>query len=421
MLSTERNAFMTRVGRGEPMGELFRRYWLPLTLSEQLPEPDGDPVRLRLLGEDLVAFRDTNGNIGVVEAFCPHRRAPLFFGRNEEAGLRCVYHGWKFDTTGQCVDMPSEPAESDFKDRVSVRAYPAREFGDTIWVYMGPGEPPELPQMEWATVPSAHRRVGMWIVDCNWLQVLEGNVDTAHVSFLHSAIDGIPGVREEGLEDRAPQLQVIENSAGFAYGGRRKRRIDDQYYWRVTQFLMPMYTLIPGPTWPRACVGVVPIDDHHAIRFQVGYNAEAPLEPAGRPLTTREMGEFRFPDGQTIDIWIPTENRDNRYGLDREMQRRVNYSGIQGIETQDRAMTEGMGYVCDRSQEHLGTSDLAVIAMRRILERRAQDLQKGIEPRSARAADQFGARPLDVVASEANLGDLLARHASEVRMAPALS
>jgi phenylpropionate dioxygenase-like ring-hydroxylating dioxygenase large terminal subunit len=416
MLSVERNAFMTKVGCGEPMGELFRRFWLPLTLSEQMPEPDSEPIRVRLLGEDLVAFRDSNGQVGVVDSFCPHRRAPLFFGRNEECGLRCVYHGWKFDTTGACVDMPSEPPESDFKDKIRVKSYPARELGDTVWIYMGPGTPPELPRMEWATVPASHRRVAMWIVESNWLQVLEGNVDTAHVLFLHSANGGIPGVRDDGLEDRAPQLQVIENSVGFAYGGRRKRRIDEQYYWRVTQFLMPMYTLIPGPTWPRACVGVVPIDDHHAIRFQVSYNPDAPLQDA-RQLTARELGEFRFPDGQTIDIWLPTENRSNRYGLDREMQRRVNYSGIKGIETQDRAMTEGMGFVCDRSQEHLGTSDLAVIAMRRILERRAEELQKGAEPRAAALGEHFGARPLDVVAPEASLGDLLARHADEVRMA----
>src|SRR5438552_1198145 len=220
MLSAERNLFMTRVGRGQPMGELFRQFWLPLTLSQQLPERDGDPVRLRLPGEDLVAFRDTNGNIGAVSAVCPHRRAPLFFGRNQQCGLRC-------------------------------------------------------------------------------------------------AIDGIPGVREEGVEDRAPQLQVIENEIGFAYGGRRKRRVDDQYYWRVTQFLLPMYTLIPGPGWPRACVGVVPIDDDHAIRFQVSYNPEAPIE-GERMFTAREMGEFHFPDGKTIDFWLPTEHRRNRDGLDPE-------------------------------------------------------------------------------------------------------
>jgi phthalate 4,5-dioxygenase len=415
MLSAERNQFMTRVGRGQPMGELFRQFWLPLTLSEQFPDPDGDPVRLRLLGEDLVAFRDTNGQIGAFEAFCPHRRAPMFFGRNEECGLRCVYHGWKFSVDGTCVDMPSEPPESDFKDKIRIRAYPVREFGDTVWIYMGADTPPELPQMEWATVPASHRRVAMWIVDCNWLQVLEGNVDTAHVSFLHSAVEGIPGVRDEGLEDRAPQLQVIENAVGFAYGGRRKVRYENQYYWRVTQFLLPMYTLIPGPGWPRACVGVVPIDDDHAIRFQVSYNPEAPID-RDPPFTARQMGEWRFPDGKSIDIWLPTENRDNHYGLDRDMQRRVNYSGIKGIETQDRAMTEGMGYVCDRTQEHLGTSDVAVIAMRRVLERRAQDLQKGMRPQAIERPNEFGARPLDVVATESNLGDLLTRHADEVRM-----
>jgi phenylpropionate dioxygenase-like ring-hydroxylating dioxygenase large terminal subunit len=416
MLSAERNAFMTRVGPGQPMGDLFRQFWLPLTLPEQLAEPDGDPVRLRLLGEDLVAFRDSNGQVGVVGAFCPHRRAPLYFGRNEECGLRCVYHGWKFDTTGQCVDMPSEPPESDFKSRIRIKAYPVREYGDTVWVYMGPGTPPELPQMEWATLPASHRRVAMWLVECNWLQVLEGNVDTAHVSFLHSAIDGIPGVREEGLEDRAPQLQVIDNPIGFAYGGRRKRRTDDQFYWRVTQFLLPMYTLIPGPSWPRACVGVVPIDDQHTIRFQVSYNPEAPIEREP-PFTARAMGEFRFPDGLSMDFWLPTDNRGNTYGLDRELQRTRNYSGIQGIETQDRAMTEGMGYVCDRTEEHLGTSDLAVIAARRVLERRARELQNGIVPRASQLAQQFGVRPLDVVSPDASLGDVLARHADEVRMA----
>lgn len=155
-----------------------------------------------------------------------------------------------------------------------------------------------------------------------------GNVDTAHVLFLHSAIDGIPGVRGDGLEDRAPQLQVIDNDIGFAYGGRRRRHADDQFYWRVTQFLLPMYTLIPGPNWPRACVGVVPIDDHHTIRFQVSYNPEAPIEREP-PFTPRALGEFRFPDGASIDFWLPTENRGNVYGLDRERQRRVNYSGIQ--------------------------------------------------------------------------------------------
>ena len=418
MLSVERNEFMTRVGPGTPMGDLFRRFWLPVLSPEQLSEPDGEPARIRILGEDLVAFRDTNGQVGIVDAFCPHRRAPLYFGRNEECGLRCVYHGWKFDTTGQCVDMPSEPPESDFKERLRVKAYPTSEWGGAIWVYMGPPDSqPEMPRLEWATLPPEQRRLGMWIVESNWLQVLEGNVDTAHVSFLHSATDGIPGVRDEGLTDKAPTLMVIENDVGFAYGGRRTTS-DGQYYWRVTQFLMPMYTLIPGPTWPRACVGVVPIDDHHTLRVQIAYNPEAPLTGDSR-FTGRELGEFRLDNGVTIDTWVPTENRTNRYGLDRELQRRVNYSGIQGIETQDRAMTEGMGYVCDRSQEHLGTSDLAVIAARRVLEKRAQELRDGTPPAAARLHEGFGARPLDAIAPESHLGALLASHAEQVRMAPA--
>jgi phthalate 4,5-dioxygenase len=416
MLSAERNAFMAQVGPRTPMGEFFRRFWLPVLVPDQLAEPDGEPARIRILGEDLVAFRDSNGQIGILDSFCPHRRAPLYFGRNEECGLRCVYHGWKFSADGTCVDMPSEPAESDFKERIQIKSYPAREWGGAIWVYMGPPEEqPELPALEWALVPEPHRRVAMWIVESNWLQVLEGNVDTAHVSFLHSATDGIPGVREEGLTDRAPKLMVIENDVGFAYGGRRATA-DGQYYWRVTQFLMPMYTLIPGPNWPRACVGVVPIDDHHTIRVQISYDPTAPLTGASR-FTPRALGEFQLSDGVVIDTWIPTENRGNRYNLDREVQRRVNYSGITGIETQDRAMTEGMGYICDRTQEHLGTSDLAVIATRRILEKKAVDLQKGVAPAAVRLHDKFGARPLDVISPDDNLGGVLSRYAAEARMA----
>ena len=415
MLSAERNAYMAQVGPGTPMGEFFRRFWLPVSLPEQLAERDGDPVRLRILGEDLVAFRDSNGAIGLVEAFCPHRRAPLFFGRNEECGLRCVYHGWKFDTSGACVDMPSEPPESNFRDRVTIGAYPVREFGGTVWAYLGPPESmPELPLMEWATLADEHRSAAMWIVESNWLQVLEGNVDTSHVSFLHSTNDGIPGVREEGWLDKAPRLMVVDSNIGFAYGGRRASK-NDNYYWRVTQFMLPMYTLIPGPTWPRACVGVVPVDDHHCLRFQVAYDPDKPLVRE-RPFTPRELGTFDLPGNIQIDTWVPTENRRNLYSLDREQQRKMNYSGITGIETQDRAMTEGMGYICDRTREHLGTSDLAVIATRRVIERRAQDLQRGIPPAAAQLHDHYGVRPLDVVSPHNNLGDLLTDHVEETRM-----
>src|SRR5919202_6261410 len=175
MLSIEENELLTRVGPGTPMGELLRRFWLPALLSDELPDNDGDPIRTRTLGEDLVAFRDSNGKVGIVDAYCPHRRAPLFFGRNEESGLRCVYHGWKFDVDGQCVDMPNEPPESSFASKVHIRSYPCVERGGVVWTYMGkPDERPELPEWEWASLPAAQRHLSMRVQFCNWLQALEG-------------------------------------------------------------------------------------------------------------------------------------------------------------------------------------------------------------------------------------------------------
>ena len=190
MLSQKENELLCQVGPGTLMGDLFRRFWLPALLSTELPEPDCEPVRLRLLGENLVAFRDSEGRVGVVDNFCPHRRASLFYGRNEEGGLRCIYHGWKFDVNGDCVDMPSEPAESNFRDKVKVKSYAAEDFGDVIWIYMGPPELKQpLPQFEWARVPANQRRVQRWIQDCNYMQALEGDLDSTHVSFLHRWMD----------------------------------------------------------------------------------------------------------------------------------------------------------------------------------------------------------------------------------------
>src|SRR5215218_5114903 len=227
MLSAELNALITQTNRGTPMGELFRRFWLPVMHPDELPAPDCPPVRTRILGEDLVAFRDSNGAVGLVGAFCPHRRAPLFYGRNEECGLRCVYHGWKFDTAGNCVDMPSEPEESNFKDKVQLKAYPTREWGGVIWAYLGPPEhmPERPPLMEWGLVGPEQRRVTKNFQECNYLQALEGDNDTAHVSYLHSSKKQRPQdqgvVRQVGRIDKAPKLMVLNHETGFAYGGRR--------------------------------------------------------------------------------------------------------------------------------------------------------------------------------------------------------
>src|SRR5215470_18030646 len=397
MLTTKENERLTRVGRGTPMGEFLRRFWLPALLSSELPQADGDPIRTRTLGEDLVAFRDTNGKVGIVDAFCPHRRAPLYFGRNEECGLRCVYHGWKFDTTGQCIDMPSEPAESDFKERLSVKAYPTYEVGGMIWVYMGPPEyqPARPPEMPFTRAPENERRGLKFLVEANWLQCLEGELDTAHVSFLHSTFGddgtGIMNlVREDGYtNDRHPRLFVVDTPYGFCYGGRRAQKAGN-YYWRVTQFLLPIFALIPSASGYTSGATIwMPIDDNHCWRFLVGGSrvpgstANGSAGSTRRPILPTEPGTFRFPDGTEIDTLLPVYRRSNRYGLDRQVQRKVSFSGMPFIPTQDQAMTEGMGYICDRSQEHLGTTDLTIIHMRRLMLRLVHDLEQGIEPYAA--------------------------------------
>ena len=198
MLSHEDNELLCRVGPGTPMGELFRQYWLPAMQSSELPEPDGDQVRVKLLGEELIGFRDTNGKVGLIQNACPHRGASLFYSRNEQGGIRCIYHGWKFDTSGACLDMPNEPAQSNFKDRVKATAYPTIERGGVVWAYMGPREtPPALPDLEGNM--DENSMVYGQIRNCNWMQALEGDIDTVHFSFLHRRAASEAGGRRRGL------------------------------------------------------------------------------------------------------------------------------------------------------------------------------------------------------------------------------
>ena len=432
MLTAQDNALITQTNPSTPMGELFRRFWLPVLLPEELPAPDAPPVRLKVLGEYLVAFRDTSGNVGIVDAFCPHRRAPLFYGRNEENGLRCVYHGWKFDTSGQCIDLPSEPQDSDFKNKVQIDAYPTREWGGVIWVYMGPKEhmPAEPPHMEWAMVEPNQRRVVKNFQECNYLQALEGDIDTAHVSYLHSSKKPQPQnqgvVRPVGRIDKAPKLMVLNHDAGFAYGGRRTVPDNGGYYWRVTQFLWPTYAFIPAFSWPKTCTYTVPVDDHHCFRMSFTYNIEGPVDVGrwvqGLPGAvgegigpwSRTYGQYWFDDGQAIDTWLLQQNKRNHYFLDREKQRTESYTGIEGIPTQDRAMTEGMGYICDRTKERLGTTDIAVIAARRGLIDMARALEKGIEPLCATQPEAYRLRALDVVSPDGDLAPVLERYRDEI-------
>jgi len=411
MLRQAENDLLTQTGPGTPMGELFRRFWLPALLPEELPEPDCAPVRFRMLGENLVAFRDSNGAVSFIQDACPHRGASLFFGRNEEAGLRCVYHGWKFDVTGACVDMPNEPAESNFKHKIRATAYPGVEWGELVWIYMGPAHlKPELPQLEWCTLPASHRRLNKWAQPGNYAQGLEGNIDSAHISFLHRSFDRPDRPRPaRRAHDNAPTLSVKETEFGFMYGARRDDE-EGSYYWRLTPFLFPTYSCIPGPAWPRTCHMLIPMDDEHVWWFVCYFNPDQPFPdstPKRQPMA----------DGWLIPgTFTPYPNVTNDFGIDRDMQRTVNYTGIGPIRVQDMAMTETMAPVLDRTVEHLGTTDLAIIMMRRQLMRLARELQAGHEPYAASHGAAYAIRALDAVGPEDDLGRMMdANRATIVR------
>jgi phthalate 4,5-dioxygenase len=339
MLSAADNATITQTRPGTPVGELFRRFWLPALLPSELPDVDSVPVRLTLLNERLIAFRDTTGNVGIVAENCPHRGASLFFGRNEESGLRCVYHGWKFDTTGQCVDMPNEPAESDFRSKVKAVAYPTREWGGVVWVYMGPsGTEGELPQFEWARVPDSHRYIGKYVVDANWLQVIEGSIDTAHTAFLHRG----PSTREHQTrprpmtdfsEDIAPRFSARETDYGVMVAARRDIA-DDRTYWRITQVFLPSYSMIPAdPNGKASLVASVPIDDTTCFCWKwtwdpnQAWSDEQVADMAGG--SKRRIGGITYPE-LIPDTLRTAANAGNDYRIDRDWQRTFNFTGIPG-------------------------------------------------------------------------------------------
>ncbi len=373
MLSLEDNERLTRVGAGTPMGNVFRRYWLPALLSFELPEPDGAPKRLRLLGEDLVAFRDTTGAIGIVDAYCPHRRAPMFLGRNEHCGLRCVYHGWKFDRSGQCVDVPTEPSDSKFKNNVRILSYPAFEGGGIVWAYMGSKENmPAPPDMELVRAPASHRFVSRTVQDCNYLQALEGGLDAAHAQILHNINVGDLSWLKD-YDRITPKLDVTLTDYGFQYRGIRV--VDNRYWVRLYHYIMPVTQLrgriapVRGKAFriPAICGHAwVPNDDVTCSVFNFMYSADPAV-----PMTEDYARESENDDGRGMDDLLPDlrlkRNLANDFLIDRELQKTKTFTGIKGVNTQDVAVQEGMGAIVDRSKEHLGSTDKAVIAMRRLL------------------------------------------------------
>jgi phthalate 4,5-dioxygenase oxygenase subunit len=403
MLSKADNELLTAVGPGTGMGNLLRCFWQPFALASELPENDGAPIRVRLLGEDLVAFRATDGTVGLLDAHCPHRGAGLFFGRNEEHGLRCVYHGWKFGTDGSCLDMPNESATSDFKSRVKATNYPTTERGGVVWAYLGAEPvPPALPELEWTRVPADHRYVTKRIQACNFLQNVEGEVDSSHVSFLHSRADptalaeGRGGPFEYMARDRTPRFFVLPTSYGLMISARRDAD-PDSYYWRITQFLMPTYTMIPSmPGGPVTFTAAVPIDDARMMGFTVTWHPDRPLMAAERAGIESWLGVHTEVDPLTFE---PVRNKANDYLMDRALQRSGrSYTGIRGIREEDLAVQEGMGTIFDRTIEHLGSADLGVIATRRRLLDAVQALaERGEMPYEAHNPNDYRVRSTAVV------------------------
>jgi CxxC-x17-CxxC domain-containing protein len=329
MLKKELNDLVTQTGPGTAMGNLFRRYWHPALLSEQLPGPDCEPVRLELLSEKMLAFRDTEGKLGLIDEFCAHRGVSLWFGRNEQNGIRCPYHGWKYDVNGNCTEVPSEPT-SGYCERIKLKSYPLVERGGVIWVYMGPADKqPPLPEWEFATLPKEHSYMSKRVQASNWLQALEGGIDSSHVSFLHSAslsrdplFKGAKG-NQYNLNDLSPVFEVVEADGGLLVGARRNAE-DDQYYWRITPWVMPGFTMVPprgdhpvhGHFW-------VPINDHSCWTWSFDYHPT-------RALTTAEVDAMK--GGASIHVkvdkdYVPLQRMDNDYLMDRKAQREGGSAG----------------------------------------------------------------------------------------------
>lgn len=386
MLKKEVNELLTQTGPGTPMGNLFRQYWLPALLAEELAENDSPPVRVKLLSERLIAFRDSEGRYGLIDEFCAHRGVSLWFGRTEEGGLRCAYHGWKYDVTGQCVEVPSEPPGSNLCTKIKLRSYPLVKIGDILWTYLGdPQSQPGLPQFEFVRVPPEQTYTSKRWQESNWLQALEGGIDSSHVSWLHSGglkndplFKGARG-NKYNLSDFRPFFEVAQSEGGLFVGARRNAE-EGHYYWRITPWVMPSFTLVPprgdhpvhGHFW-------VPIDDENCWVFSFDYH---PV----RPLTADELQAMR--DGHGVHneyvpgTYRPLQNKDNDYMVDREAQRRGDtFSGVKGIAMQDASLQESMGPIVDRTKEKLVSTDIGIIQARRKLEQAAEALRdKGVTP-----------------------------------------
>ncbi len=384
MMTREQNELLTQTGPGTPAGEMMRRYWLPVGVSAELP-PHSAPMPVRILSEDLVLFRDEDGRVGLLQRNCPHRRADLSYGRIEDGGLRCLYHGWLFDVKGHCLQQPAEPPESTYKDRVRALSYPCREIAGLIFTYMGKARPPEFPMYSCFDAPEPHRWVMRSIMECNYLQALEGNIDPVHLSYLHrpaGRVDqrNVPGSEKSAdmyyAEDGRPQLDLEDTDYGIRiYSIRRSG--DDKQYVRVTNFILPCSAAIVGNEG-RVNEGYamhfhVPIDDHHNARYDFVHNRVRAIDKAKYDA---RFGNRAGPDGVTPRLLA------NRYYQSREAMQTENFTGMgRSFNVHDAFACESMGPITDRTQEHLATSDRIIVRARRQLLEAIKDTGDGKEPR----------------------------------------
>lgn len=388
MLTTEENDLLCRVEGKAPMGQLMRRHWQAICLLEEVSEPDGKPIRARVLGEDLVVFRDTEGRVGVMDEYCPHRRASLVYGRNENCGLRCLYHGWKMDVAGNVIEMSSEPVASGMAGKVKHTAYPTKEWGGFVWAYMGPAETmTEFTPPPWAPTEDVRVSIAKIIIPCNWAQILEGQIDSAHSSSLHSSdmvparVDGAKATDKNWLRpstDKAPRMQTQRDAYGFRYAAIRRpiHNAATHEYVRSTVFVAPASALIPPNNLYNVANINTAIDDTHTAFHFIAW---------GDPATTPETATWRqFLCAQVgVDVdaqFKPVRTLDNDFLQDRQAMKAGNFTGIPGIPNQDMAMWISMGPIADRTHDRLGASDLAIVEFRRQMLDAVQSFIKGEPP-----------------------------------------
>jgi phthalate 4,5-dioxygenase oxygenase subunit len=438
MLNREMNELLCRIGAGTPMGNLFRRFWLPAVMSHEL-QADSAPLRLRILGEDLIGFRDSNGRVGIIEAYCAHRGAPLFFGRNEQCGIRCAYHGWKFNADGECLEIPniSESDKSDMRKRVKLTAYATREANGVVWIYMGEASHlPAFPKFDYASAPQGQAYAARWLQRTSWLQGLEGEIDSSHISWLHRDFDAETSkMKSAGAQlatDAAPLMEIRETASGYTYGARRN--LDGQYFWRQYHWVAPMFSFIPHAPGPFASFGGrawTPIDDNHVNVFTFGYRNDRPFneqelltyESGGMFPPRVSPGKFTLPGGYIIDTFLPVASKENDYEIDRDMQRNVNFTGIWGVHDQDRALAENARNaggadqgILDRGREHLVSADRAIVTARRALLKMIRELQEGAAPAFIGDAEAFRVRAISKICDTASFDDFIAAYGEEAHV-----